>query len=205
MWMKYNFAPAGLRGRVILGKGDDMDELISKRAVIEAIEKARANVGHNLERSIGKSIIEILDDVGRDIDRLPSALGTNLAEVGTELISRQSAIDAIRDMQAFEDDNGQPYLYLYDVMAVFTDEEELPTIQPEPHWIPVAENCDCDLMDNEEVLVFQKDGTINGQIRHAMFYDFNGKKKFVTWEEGITIYDVVAYMPLPEPYKGVTE
>ena len=50
-----------------------MDELISKRAVIEAIEKARANVGHNRERSIGKSIIEILDDVGRDVDRLPSA------------------------------------------------------------------------------------------------------------------------------------
>ena len=75
----------------------------------------------------------------------------------------------------------------------------------EPHWIPVTENCDCDLMDNEEVLVFQKDGTINGQIRHAMFYDFNGKKKFVTWEEGITIYNVLAYMPLPEPYKGVTD
>ena len=73
----------------------------------------------------------------------------------------------------------------------------------EPHWIPVTENCDCDLMDNEEVLVFQNDGTINGQIRHAMFYDFNGKKKFVTWEEGITIYNVLAYMPLPEPYKGV--
>ena len=50
-----------------------MDELISKKAVIEAIEKARANVGHNLEHSIGKSIIEILDDVGRDVDRLPSA------------------------------------------------------------------------------------------------------------------------------------
>ena len=77
-------------------------------------------------------------------------------------------------------------------------------LKNEPHWIPVTENCDCDLMDNEEVLVFQKDGTINGQIRHAMFYDFNGKKKFVTWEEGITIYNVLAYMPLPEPYKGVT-
>lgn len=64
--------------------------------------------------------------------------------------------------------------------------------QPKPHWIPVTEDCDCDLMDNEEVLVFQKDGTINGQIRHAMFYDFNGKKKFVTWEEGITIYNVLA-------------
>ena len=74
-----------------------------------------------------------------------------------------------------------------------------------PKWIPVTEDCECDLMDNEEVLVFQRDGTINGQIRHAMFYDFNGKKKFVTWEEGMTIYHVVAYMPLPEPYKGVTE
>lgn len=84
-------------------------------------------------------------------------------------------------------------------------ETRLMSLNPEPHWIPVAEDCECDLMDNEEVLVFQKDGTINGQIRHAMFYDFNGKKKFVTWEEGITIYDVVAYMPLPEPYKEVTE
>ena len=64
--------PAGLRGRAIK-ENVDMDELISKRAVIEAIEKARANVGHNLERSIGKSIIEILDDVGRDVDRLPPA------------------------------------------------------------------------------------------------------------------------------------
>ena len=72
-------------------EGNNMDELISKRAVIEAIEKARANVGHNLERSIGKSIIEILDDVGRNVDRLPSALGTNLAEDGTDLISRAAA------------------------------------------------------------------------------------------------------------------
>ena len=53
---------------------------------------------------------------------------------------------------------------------------------------------------NDEVQrVTKKDG----QIRHAMFYDFNGKKKFVTWEEEITIYNVLAYMPLPEPYKGV--
>ena len=87
-------------------------------------------------------------------------------------------------------------------IGAFLDGYEKGKEDAESHWIPVTENCDCDLMDNEEVLVFQKDGTINGQIRHAMFYDFNGKKKFVTWEEGITIYDVLAYMPLPEPYKG---
>lgn len=80
---------------------------------------------------------------------------------------------------------------------------KLPVIQPEPHWIPVTEICECDLRDNDEVLVLQKDGTINGQIRHATFYDYNGKQKFVTWEEGITIYNVVAYMPLSEFYNGV--
>ena len=57
----------------------------------------------------------------------------------SDLISRQAALDAIRDMQAFEDDNGQPYLYLYDVMAVFTDEEELPPIQPDNNLQKLAD------------------------------------------------------------------
>lgn len=101
-----------------------MDELISKRAVIEAIEKARANVGHNLERSIGKSIIEILDDVGRDVDRLPSAHGTNLASLGTDCISRQAAIDAV-----YKNDRCTTIKQRLDI---------LPPIQPEPKrgkWI----------------------------------------------------------------------
>ena len=90
--------PAILRGRAIK-ENVDMDELISKRAVIEAIEKARANVGHNLERSIGKSIIEILDEVGRDVNRLPSVEPEKRTEERTEThacdsISRQAAIDA---------------------------------------------------------------------------------------------------------------
>lgn len=108
-------------------------------------------------------------------------------------------------------DDGEATLYddTYDITIHCESKEEQDEVRKAleniPRWIPVTENCDCDLMDNEEVLVFQNDGTINGQIRHAMFYDFNGKKKFVTWEEGITIYNVLAYMPLPEPFKGVTE
>ena len=116
-------------------KGDDMDELISKRAVIEAIEKARANVGHNLERSIGKSIIEILDDVGRDVDRLPSALGTNLAEVGTDCsefpnssdtISRQAAIDALD--KRFDN---IPMEQTTEILQLRRDLRQLPSAQPE--------------------------------------------------------------------------
>ena len=119
-----------------------MDELISKRAVIEAIEKARANVGHNLERSIGKSIIEILDDVGRDVDRLPSAHGTNLAEVGTDCISRQAAIDALKRKQ----DDGKGDLSRFYNTIIQHDIEaimQLPSAQPEiirckdcKHWMP---------------------------------------------------------------------
>ena len=71
-----------------------MDDTISRLAVIQIIEKMRARIGHNLERAVGGAMIEILDEVGEDVGKLPSALGTNLAEVGTDCISRQSAIDA---------------------------------------------------------------------------------------------------------------
>ena len=118
-----------------------MDELISKRAVIEAIEKARANVGHNLERSIGKSIIEILDDVGRDVDRLPPALGTNLAEVGTDCISRQQAIDDIWTVSP---------LARLDRKWIDRWLRQLPPAQPEiirckdcKHRDPEDKKCDC--------------------------------------------------------------
>lgn len=50
-----------------------MDDTISRLAVIQIIEKMRARIGHNLERSVGRAMIEILDEVGEDVDRLPSA------------------------------------------------------------------------------------------------------------------------------------
>jgi hypothetical protein len=109
-----------------------MDELISKRAVIEAIEKARANVGHNLERSIGKSIIEILDDVGRDVNGLPSALGTNLAEDGTDCISRQQAINALDECYCGgEDSCGEPWIYKENAVEAIQMIEPIPSAQPQ--------------------------------------------------------------------------
>ena len=105
-----------------------MDELISKRAVIEAIEKARANVGHNLEHSIGKSIIEILDDVGRDVNRLPSEHGTNLAEVGTDCISRQQAIDTLENTKTAISENGERYIAKQNAIMRI---DALPSAQPE--------------------------------------------------------------------------
>lgn len=50
-----------------------MDDTISRLAVIQIIEKMRARIGHNLERSVGRAMIEILDEVGEDVGKLPSA------------------------------------------------------------------------------------------------------------------------------------
>ena len=50
-----------------------MDDTISRLAVIQIIEKMRARIGHNLERSVGRAMIEILDEVGEDVEKLPSA------------------------------------------------------------------------------------------------------------------------------------
>ena len=83
MW-RTNFAPAGLRGRVILGKGNRMD---------------------NNEHS------------------------TNLAEVGTDCISREQAIDALRKMQTYKMFSGDDML-LIDQAGAQTELMLLPPIQP---------------------------------------------------------------------------
>lgn len=51
----------------------NMNDAISRLAVIQIIEKMRARIGHNLERSVGRAMIEILDEVGKDVGMLPSA------------------------------------------------------------------------------------------------------------------------------------
>ena len=67
-----------------------MDDLISRRAAIDAaIEAADSWDG---VCNIGRQ-----KRIENYINSLPSALGTNLAEVGTDYISRQAAIDARYD------------------------------------------------------------------------------------------------------------
>ena len=61
-----------------------MDELISKRQAIDALCHVDEYNGRSIEA----------------IRQLPPAeLSTNLAEVGTDCISRQAAIDVVEEMQ----------------------------------------------------------------------------------------------------------
>ena len=86
------------------------------------------------------------------------------------------------------------------------DIDEQPTIQPEPHWIPVTERLP---EDGRQVLVYARSVHYAlakyDEMRNA---DSTYKKQWVTfdaWKPYYTIKDVIAWYELPEPYKGVTE
>ena len=63
-----------------------MSDLISRQAAIDIIEDFPHGDVWN---------VESMEEMIYRIKQLPSALGTNLAEVGTDCISRQAAIDAL--------------------------------------------------------------------------------------------------------------
>lgn len=79
---------------------------------------------------------------------------------------------------------------------------EQPTVQSEPHWIPVTER----LPENgEQVLVYARSVHYAlakyDEMREA---DGTYKKQWVTfdaWKPFYTIKEVIAWMPLPEPYQ----
>ena len=109
-----------------------MSDLISRVKAIEALERAKQNIRHNIERAIGRAICEILDEVENGIKQLPPAEhGTNLAEVGTDCISREQAIDAVRaTLLAWS------YMPEWRDNKIIEAVEQLPTIQPKRgRWI----------------------------------------------------------------------
>lgn len=80
------------------------------------------------------------------------------------------------------------------------------TAQPEPHWIPVTEKlpyAECGESDNVLATCGYRD-VEDGSIRWIKTLYFNGGNW--CYPTGETYLEkVYAWMPLPEPYKGVTE
>ena len=84
--------------------------------------------------------------------------------------------------------------------------DEQPTIQPEPHWIPVTER----LPENEKRVLILNDDNLYmiGFIRE---YDCWNEWRYQYEMYDDDVYEeeeqgkIVAWMPLPEPYKEVTD
>ena len=70
--------------------------------------------------------------------------------------------------------------------------------QPEPHWIPVEQALPEELT---HVLLTAYDGERMG----VGFINTSGKWCYENEGAVIKGYEPIAWMPLPEPYKGVTE
>ena len=81
--------------------------------------------------------------------------------------------------------------------------EQLPPAQPEPHWIPVTER----LPEIGEYVLCMIRQQYRGQFHVCHYVDkdkYHDHPYFDWWHNGFP--DVVAWMPLPKPYKGeVTE
>ena len=80
---------------------------------------------------------------------------------------------------------------------------KLPTIEPEPKWIPVSERLpeeddykSCIECLDGAVWYFTKNGTM------GFGYYYKSTKEWSTTDDLKTDGKVIAWMPLPEPYRG---
>ena len=75
-------------------------DCISREQAIDALERAKQNIRHNIERAIGRAICEILDEVENGIRQLSPA---NCSETpnNSDTISRQQAIDALYSVDEY--------------------------------------------------------------------------------------------------------
>ena len=121
--------PAGLRGRVIFGKGNGMEELIKR---LERVIQTGAPDKDGMHPISAEAVLEVVKEL--------SEHGTNLAEVGTDCISRQAAIDALdqifdrcEEIEAHlpEGDPDRTGYKMYpDYMTVWKYLHQLPSAQP---------------------------------------------------------------------------
>ena len=111
-----------------------MSDLVSRQQAIDALRNYL--VGKNISCD-GTMMARLIEN--EVINKLPSAHGTNLAEVGTDCISRQAAIDALRtcyDTETITMDNGDEYINYGDAVGEI---EQLPPIQPKMgKWIDAS-------------------------------------------------------------------
>ena len=105
--------------------------------------------------------------------------------------------EACEDLAPLFNDNGKVARLVTENFCKDIDEQ--PTIQPEPHWIPVTERLP---ETSGEYLVTVKWVTGESDID---VYEYDARHK--TWNDGESAGGerAVAWCNLPEPYKGVTE
>lgn len=107
----------------------------------------------------------------------------------SDLINRQAAIEDIRTMI--------PKDARFDIKWIEMWLMQLPSAQLEPQWIPVSKKLP---NKNDYVIVTTKFGV----VIEAQFEVWNSGEKewWIDNDNSLEFDDVVAWMPMPQPYRG---
>lgn len=114
-----------------------------------------------------------------------------------DLIRRQDAIELA--MQYCPDDDGTCSKAGADIREMLDELEDLPSAQPEPKWIPCNERLpeDVQIGDEYPIVIFcTKEKTYTG------FYEYYLGGRWWTADCDSVVDRVLAWMPLPKPWKG---
>lgn len=119
-----------------------------------------------------------------------------------DLISRQAALEKVRAMQTYKLFMGDDMI-LVDKAEVQTELMMLPTVQPEPQWIPASERLPEDM---QYVLLTVRRLNNAYNPRPFISVGYIGWNQHHWWcaHDGdceISKVEVLAWMPLPEAYK----
>ena len=116
----------------------------------------------------------------------------------SDLIDREKALDGLKyEMKYGAEIDICGLDTAYDII------ENIPSAEPERKWIPVTERLP---KDNRQVLVYaQSVHYALAKYDEMMEPDGEWKKQWVTfdaWKPYYTIKNVIAWMPLPEAWRG---
>ena len=124
----------------------------------------------------------------------------------SDLISRQDVDKAIRsicDLCGEDKKNNGVMCGACNLDSFIREFDDVPSAEPEQKWIPVTERLP---EDNRQVLVYaQSTHFALAKYDEMMEPDGKWKKQWVTfdaWKPFYTVKNVIAWMPLPEPWRG---
>ena len=171
-------------------------DLIDRQAAIDAIRHIREVYVNNLPTLIDKASVQT------ELMMLPSAQQKTKNRRFEKIVVTYPN----PDLCSYPEYKGKPYFsikyeeneehyigygtYNPEVLSNFLKEYFMPSAQPEPKWIPVTERLP---EYGTQVLAIHKDGDY--EVNHV-----------IDEEDGEWFLNgVIAWMPLPEPYKGEGE
>ena len=107
----------------------------------------------------------------------------------SDFIDRKLLISRIEDLYHLDWKHIAPNMNITQVI------EQMPSAEPERKWIPVTEA----LPGKKEIVLITNN---KGHVRCGQYQGTFDDKNYRWWWKNNTLEEVLAWMPLPEPWRG---